>query len=139
MKRPYISGPLAGAADMSREEKESRFTRAELALRSIGYDPVNPLSVTGCQTQDCNGNAVYPNGSYKHSWSCWLRFDLIEMLKSADGIAVLPRWEESEGSKLERHVALQLGWEVIDLTNDPLVLGLPHELDRVRGGKRARR
>lgn len=139
MKRPYISGPLAGAADLTRDEKMARFTRAELVLRTNGYNPVNPLMVNACHTQDCNGAATHLDGSYKHSWQCYLRYDLIAMLEQADGIAMLPRWEESEGAKLERHVAEQLGWEVLDLSLDPIVLGLPYELERVRGGKRAKR
>ena len=132
-KRPYVSGPIAGASNLSREEKLQRFTRAELVLRNQGYEPVNPLGVTACPTEDCSpdlvGVARYrADGTYNHSWGCWLKYDLIAMLNDADAIAMLPDWEESAGARLERTVAMSIGFPVIDLTRNLVVLGLPHEL-----------
>lgn len=131
--RPYVSGPIAGAKGLTREEKLQRFSRAELVLRNKGYEPVNPLGVSACETNDCNPEAVgdqkyREDGVYRHSWECWLKYDLIAMLDQADSIAMLPDWEDSPGATLERTVALALGWPVIDLTNNAVVLGLPHEL-----------
>lgn len=140
MKRPYITGPVVSAPDLTRDEKYARFTRAELVLRTRGYsNPINKLAVQACLSQDCNGSSFHPDGSYRHSRECYLKHDLIAMLTEADGLALLPRWKESRGAMLKRHVADALGWEIIDLTKDDVVLGLPHELERVRSGKRAKR
>lgn len=136
MKRPYVSGPIAGLPEVPREEKLARFARGELSLRRQGYDPINPLKVRGCRQQDCNGDAHRPDGSYNHSWSCWLKYDLIYMLEKADGIAMLPDWQSSPGATLERHVAVSLGWEVISLEDDPIVLGLPYDIEESRAGHR---
>jgi len=142
MKRPYVSGPIAGGTqNLSREEKLARFARAELVLRNDGYEPVNPLSIEACPTQDCNLEAVgdkkyREDGQYWHTWECYLRYDLIAMLKDADGIALLPEWETSPGAVLEHHVAVGLGWETIDLTKNAVVLGLPLQLERARAGQR---
>lgn len=122
----YISGPIAGAHNLSRDEKLARFDRAELVLRQDGYEPLNPLSVRGCSTRSCDGTMV--DGRYRHGWSCWLRYDLIAMLQECDQIAMLPEWELSKGARLEYAVALELEWKVVDLTRNPVVLGLPHVL-----------
>lgn len=128
-RRPYVSGPIAGADHLSREEKLKRFSRAELVLRNQGFEPVNPLGVEACSTRDCTDVAEFhPDGTFKHTWECWLRYDLIAMLEQADSIAMLPEWETSSGARLEHQVAVALGFPVIDLTKNAVVLGLPHRL-----------
>jgi hypothetical protein len=123
VKFPYISGPIAGAPELSHEEKVERFARAEEALHQRGMIATSPLRVEACLSEDCNGAETKEDGTYRHSWSCYLRYDLIEMLSECDSIALLPRWEASPGAVLENHVAEMLGWPVIDLTQDPIVLG----------------
>lgn len=125
--KTYISGPIAGAPGLSREEKLARFDRAELVLREMGHDPLNPLSVEGCSTRSCTGGQMV-DGHFRHAWDCWLRYDLIAMLQECDSIAVLPEWEISKGARLEYATALELDWPVIDLTRNAVVLGLPHIL-----------
>lgn len=141
--RPYISGPIAGSPAISREEKLNRFARAELVLRQAGHDPVNPLTVEACASRDCDPHmrkmldshnpaeqalAYHPDGAFRHTWACWLKYDLIEMLAKADSIAVLPEWETSEGAKLEVHIARGLNWPLMDLTHNAVVQGVPHQI-----------
>jgi uncharacterized protein DUF4406 len=133
--RPYVSGPITALPELSRDEKFARFARAELVLRNEGHEPVNPLNIQGCDTLDCNPAAVgqhrtYPDGRYKHTWECMMRYDLIAMLAAADSIALLPGWDQSPGALLSRTVALSLGWPVMDLSKNAVVLGLPHLLGR---------
>lgn len=114
--KTYISGPLAGAPHVSREEKEARFRRAAEVLTDLGREPLDPNSLAAeCGKTDCGDT----NG---HSWDCWLRWDLLGMLQECDSIAMLPDWPDSKGARLELHVAQQLGWTVIDLTENPRVL-----------------
>lgn len=120
----YISGPIAGAPGVSREEKLARFYRAALVLEEMGYEPFNPLDVEACPTQDCGGQWV--EDEYRHDWECFLRYDLIAMLQVSDRIALLPEWELSNGARVELSVAQGLGWEVVDLSSNATVLGLPH-------------
>lgn len=115
----YISGPIAGLPELSRAEKLLRFARAEVILRGMGHEPFNPVVVEACPDGSCQVvKEHWPDGTFKHSWDCWLRYDLIFMLENCDALAVLPGWETSMGAKLERHIAEALGWIVIDLSGN---------------------
>ena len=43
-----------------------------------------------------------------HHWSCYMRHDLIDMLK-CDGIVLLPDWFYSTGARIELKLADDLG------------------------------
>jgi hypothetical protein len=79
----YISGPMSGYKD----HNFPAFFRAERDLLSVGYETLNPARNP---TQDC--------------WEAYLRLDLT-MVCRADGIAVLPDWQNSAGADAEVHVA----------------------------------
>lgn len=115
--KTYISGPIAGSPDLPREEKLTRFGRAAEVLQQDGRETLNPLDLAACDVPDCGDQ----NG---HTWDCWLRYDLIGMLQECDSIAMLPDWFLSKGAKLELHIAEQMGWEVIDLTDNIYILGV---------------
>lgn len=114
--KTYISGPLAGLPELSREMKVERFGRAAEVLQSYGRETLDPNDLTADCGKDACGDT---NG---HTWDCWLRYDLIGMLQECDSIAMLPGWQFSKGACLERYTAEQLGWEVIDLSEHPYVL-----------------
>ena len=110
----YISGPLAGSPELSRDEKMARFGRAVKIMERAGYEVLNPLDVdAGCGQDDCGSI----NG---HTWQCWLRYDLIAMLQECDAIIMLPGWETSGGATLELHIAKNLGWPILRFTQDEL-------------------
>lgn len=46
------------------------------------------------------------------SWSDYLRYDL-RLLVKADSIYMLKGWEDSKGACLERHVAIELGMDIL--------------------------
>lgn len=118
--KTYISGPLAGLPEISRDEKVARFKRASEVLEGLGREALDPNDLTAdCDAQHWGDGCGDTNG---HSWDCWLRFDLIGMLQECDSIALLPGWEVSKGATLELHVAKSLGWPVIDLSSDKYVL-----------------
>lgn len=93
--RCYISGPITGKLLLNRPA----FTRAAQRLAAKGFAVVNPFDVI----QD------------PESWEAAMRADLKAMLDCSH-IAMLPGWRDSRGARLEYHVACELGFEVIHLT-----------------------
>ena len=88
----YIAGPVTGRTDY-----EEKFGAAEGKLRSMGYEPYNPVGpglVDGWEYRD------YINRG-------------LEMLMQADVIYMLPDWEKSPGARLERMYAEICGLKVI--------------------------
>ncbi len=86
----YISGGMSGYAEWN----FPLFNAVEKALTDLGYAVVNPshLNKPGTPWEEC------------------LRVDLIEMLsQNVQGVAVLPKWEDSRGARLEVHIAKELG------------------------------
>lgn len=103
--RVYISGPIKGDHAQTMEQKLESFYQAALVLKDNGIDSVNPLEIKGCDSELCNID-VSDRG---HSWSCYLKHDIITMLSVCDHILFLPGWEQSPGSQLERLVASSCG------------------------------
>lgn len=123
--KTYISGPLAGLPELSREEKVARFKRAAEVLKEMGHETLDPNDLTAdCDAQHWGDGCGDTNG---HSWACWLRFDLIGMLQECDQIALLPGWKTSKGASLELDIAMKLDWPVIDLSDNEYVLNAPTE------------
>lgn len=115
MMRVYLSGPISTlVAGVSHEELKDRFGSLQLWLgRNYGnWEVVNPLQVAACETKDCNGSRRAKGEKvpmfYDHSWFCYLKHDLIEMLK-CDAICFLPGYEDSPGAQLEKDVAFRVG------------------------------
>lgn len=89
MMKLYISGPMTGMPDFN----HPAFMDAELRLEKAGYIAVNPAGHN------------FPEGT---AWTTYLRLDLM-LLLGCDGVALLPNWVHSRGSRLEVHVATELG------------------------------
>ena len=99
--RAYISGGISGVPDY-----QDRFAVADQMVFGMGLDPVNPLAIQACPDDQCFGDqAERFNG---HTWSCWLRHDLIELLRCGH-IFMLPGWQYSQGARLEMRTALDVG------------------------------
>ena len=91
MTRIYISGPIAGYPGDNR----AAFDTAAAALFGVGHLTINPFEV--------------PVGAEHPTWADYLRADLRALIRSAEGVATLPGWQESRGASLEVHVAKALG------------------------------
>lgn len=85
----YIAGPMTGLPSLNFDA----FFEAERQLKAAGYAVLNPADRAG-------RTAGQP-------WSWYLRKG-VQDVTNADGLAMLPGWEESTGAQLELYVARAL-------------------------------
>lgn len=109
MKRCYVAGPISGLPDVPLDVKLARFARAEAELIERGFEVLNPLKV---EMDQCDGHCnpdkhVGQDGKPTHSWECFMRHDLRQLL-TCTHIAVLPGWAESRGALIEARLATAL-------------------------------
>lgn len=92
----YISGPVTGTTDYI-----ERFKKAEAIVRENKYEPINPVAV----------NALLPSDT---SWIEYMKMSL-EMLtrKNCAAILMLVGWETSRGARIEREIAMGMGYTVL--------------------------
>lgn len=83
----YIAGPMTGLPEFN----YPAFHAAESELRAYGYEVLNPAH---CPEQ--------PN------WRGYMRH-AIKQVSDADGIALLPDWEQSRGARVEFNLAIGMG------------------------------
>ncbi len=95
----YIAGKISG---LDYEEAWNNFKAAEIALETLGHGSVNPMRENGL---DGDGN--------EHPWAEYMRRDIPHLLR-CDGIYLLSNWKDSKGARLERHIAEELGMEIIE-------------------------
>jgi hypothetical protein len=129
----YISGPITG---LTESEYTENFARAEAFVISEGHEAVNPVKVQACVTEDCfkpgdkvgAQSAVKDDGSYLHSWQCYMKHDLIAMFE-CDAILMIPGWESSRGAQLELDIATRLDFKVHELNRDYVTVLPRMEID----------
>ena len=80
------------------EEVREKFARAEQQVAAFGHTPVNPLN---------NGQ---PSDA---SWAQQMTASL-GMLFECDAIYLLHDWKESRGARIERNIADEMGFEIIE-------------------------
>lgn len=97
MKKVYISGAISG---LPIKEVIKDFGSIELAIKSMGLIPVNPLNV--CPF------------SPEKTWNDYMKED-IKALVDCDYIVMMEGWETSRGARLEKYIAKELGIEIIIL------------------------
>ncbi len=95
----YISGPMSGLPD----ENFPAFNAAARALRSVGYEVVNPAEFK-VDVKGLEGKA---------RWNKFLKAD-IKALMDCDGIVMLPGWRDSEGALLEHSNAKALDFTILE-------------------------
>lgn len=104
----YVIGPISGMTEVPLAEKIQRFHSAEAELTALGYRVVNPLNVKPDCDQSCNTDGhVGQDGVPTHSWECFMRHDLKELL-TCDHVATLPGYKLSRGATLEIEIAMAL-------------------------------
>ena len=101
-RRIYISGPMTG---IEPREYRRRFREAETILRRHGYGCINPCRVWPCRFPWLYRlmNALLGK---RLAYAVILAYDLILLMTRADGIAMLPGWEQSRGAQIENYVAM---------------------------------
>ncbi|MBB5462898.1 DUF4406 domain-containing protein [Paraburkholderia sp. Cpub6] len=88
----YLAGPMT-----SYPELNFPLFHAETArLRALGFQIVNPAEIVTDPTAQ---------------WLDCMRAD-IKQLVDCDGVALLPRWNESRGASIEQRLARDLGLRV---------------------------
>lgn len=90
----YISGKITGTSDYM-----DRFAKAEKALRTKGWEVVNPA-------KEC---ADLPKNL---PWEEYMKHD-VRLLAGCDAIYMLDGWRQSRGACLERELALNLKLKVL--------------------------
>jgi nucleoside 2-deoxyribosyltransferase len=92
----YIAGPMTGLPDFN----YPAFDAAEVALRTAGFEVLNP---TSSEAENTTGAP--------REWDWYMRRAL-RMVIAADAIAVLDGWWRSRGATLEVHVAQNLCMDI---------------------------
>lgn len=92
-RRVYIAGPMKGLPDLN----YPAFGRAAIQLRGWGLVAINPARSAGREGCD--------------TWLDFMRASLLD-IATADGIALLPGWQESRGAFIEQRLGSDLGLDV---------------------------
>jgi hypothetical protein len=112
--RLYVAGVISGDPTRTHDEKVLAFREGAAVLEFRGYEAVVPLDIGNqhCADEGCadrtHRRLAAPAQSGAHSWECFLRHDLIEML-ACDGVALLDGWHLSPGARLEFATATAVG------------------------------
>lgn len=128
----YVSGPIATEPDfLELFKKDCEY------LELVGFEVVNPTKVRACRDDsdqyvkpaDClSTQGAIPAGL--HSWQCYMKYDLIEML-ACDAVAVQDGHLNSSGAILEIYLAKQVGMQ-IKTVKQWHKIGLMRHMHRVR-------
>lgn len=111
--RIYMAGPIAGMPSL--DAARANFNDSGAKLVFAGYSPVNPMNVEPQCGEKCSGPRDHnTDPSQYHARSCYLRYDIIEMLL-CDGVAMVPGWFNSVGANKERDIARHCGLPVFEL------------------------
>lgn len=89
----YIAGPMTGLPDFN----YPAFHRAAEVLVDAGHEPINPARTAG--REGCK------------TWQDYMRAALRDVAE-AEGIALLPGWQESRGAAIEYRLGHDLGLDV---------------------------
>lgn len=100
-RRIYISGPMTG---IEPREYRRRFCEAERILRKHGYGCINPCRVWACRWPWIYRVMEWVLGK-RLAYAVVLCYDLLLLMTRADGIVMLPGWEQSRGAQIENYVA----------------------------------
>lgn len=94
-KKIYISGAITG---LYLPDALKNFENAVKEVEQMGHEAVNPMELVKKQEG--------------WDWNDYMKAD-IKILIECDGIYMLDNWEDSKGAKVERELAIGLGF--IDL------------------------
>ena len=107
----YIAGKITG---LDYKEAIKAFFDAEILLRGLGHDPVNPVKHNGLDLAGANKPA---DG---FTWADYMKAD-IPLLLGCDAIYLLSNWADSKGARLEKYIAEQLGMLTIFVDHEEIL------------------
>jgi len=103
MTKAYISGPISGVANAT-----VIFYEAEEALLKEGYEIFNPMSIVSPWEDDMLDEGASESGSLVPAvWVYFMKKGL-KMLLECDCLVLLPGYEDSKGSMIEKKLAEDL-------------------------------
>lgn len=100
------------------EELMDRFNRAEHTLQEMNFETVNPIRVVVCENLACVARGEPESGPGLHSWRCYMRYNIMDIVSDCDKICMLPAWTESKGARTEYQLAEALGFEFFFANED---------------------
>lgn len=112
--RVYVSGPIKGMPDGNRRE----FAYRTAEIEADGNTAVNPHTIDHAHEGECIGPAITDREDDPHHYGCYLRADIIELLK-CDAISLLPGWAGSLGAQTELSVAKACGIPMYQISAGP--------------------
>lgn len=105
----YISGQITG---LTEDEFHQNFEEAQLLLQGHGFYTVNPLEVVPECKLDCGSESIFDDGRYQHTWQCYMKYDIKELL-DCDALFAMDNATQSRGARLELEIARNLGLPII--------------------------
>lgn len=110
MKYTYIATPITRIPDMNRPMVD----KIAAWIRLHGDYPVIPHDIAARPHDGaCPERDAYPGVTGQtHGGLCYLRNDLIVMLRRCDNVIMAPGWSRSRGAAVERMTALAVGMDV---------------------------
>ena len=112
----YLAGPMRGIPEFN----FPAFARYAAQLRSQGHEVFSPAERNIAKVGDISkGNLTGDNAvaEQEHGFNLReaLKDDMMYICLEADGIAIMPGWENSKGARAERATAEALGLKVVVL------------------------
>ena len=103
----YLSGPMRGIP----QHNFPAFFEAAEKLRGLGYEVFNPAEADTEKGIDTSQSSGLLSDLEEQGFSLFesLGNDLRWICEEADGVALLPGWENSNGAKSELYTGLALG------------------------------
>ncbi len=98
MKKCYIAGKIG---DLPEAEYKANFERAKKEVIKLGLEPVSPVDL--------------PH-NHKRTWADYMKEDLKAML-GCDSVYAMFNWRSSPGATIEIKMALSVGLDIIQQTN----------------------
>jgi len=117
----YICGPMAGhdKLNIHKFRAVKNYLKSALKMSAIipheiaphPHDPDNP---------HCP-ESFRKNPNSEHAECCYLRGDIIVMLRDCKSVYILPGWNASNGGRLELMIAAQAGLPTVFIDHNQLV------------------
>jgi nucleoside 2-deoxyribosyltransferase len=107
LKKVYISGPMSGIPELNHSE----FEKAEIKMKSFGFEVFNPHKFEEQKTEEFLNKVK--NLNENDNWIQFMKVDIVKMIQECEFVLALNNWERSRGATLELFIAKSLGMPII--------------------------